>query len=454
MRDMTEGSIPGHMMRFTVPLLLSNVFQQLYNAADTVIVGRYLGKEALAAVGSAGAVMNILFFLIFGISMGASVIIAQYYGARRIALVKKEMGTACTAGMLFTVFIIILSFSSADWVQRTIKTPDEILPQAVQYLRIIIGGLIFTFIYNMLSSAMRALGDANAPVIFLILSSGLNIILDLIFIRSFGMGTSGAAWATVISQAAAAILCVIHIRRKVPALRLAGQDFTVDPRLLRQTIRFSGVYAVQQCVLYSGVLLVQGTVNSLGIDAMAAYNAGTKIDNFFLMPGDSLAAALSTFAAQNTGAGNTKRIKAGLGYTIGIGLGFCGILALLLLLTAPRMMGLFLDSSDSAVILLGTSYLRMMAVLYPLTALCNSFQGFFRGIGNMKVTLIATLLQIPIRVVLSAILVHRFALNAVPVAAGIGWIAMILYEFYEYNRYRKSISSGNPADKTAERSLA
>lgn len=438
MRDMTSGSVPRHMFGFTLPLILGNIFQQLYNAVDAVIVGRMIGKEALAAVGTAGALMGVLLFLIAGMSLGASILIAQFYGARDYDLLKKEMGTAAKAGLIFTIFISLVSFALADRLLGLINTPVQILPAAALYLRIIISGLVFTFFYNIYSSSLRALGNVRAPLLFLLICAFLNAALDVAFIKYFHLGIAGVAWATVIAQAAAALMCFVYIARKASLIHLSRKDFRIEPVLLKKTAQYSGIYAFQQSFLYIGVLMVQGAVNTLGINAIAAYNAVTKIDNFALMPGDSLAHALSTFVAQNKGAEQHRRIMSGLKYAIAIGLMYCLFLALLLPHVSALFIGLFLEPGEQTAISIGVSYLRLMSVLYILTALCNTFQGFYRGLGLMRITLNATIIQIPVRVILSYWLLKSFELNAIPIATGIGWLLMIAYELYEFHRYRKN----------------
>lgn len=443
MRDMTTGSIPQHMLRFTVPLIFGNIFQQLYNAVDALIVGRLIGKEALAAVGAAGAIMNVLLFIIAGMALGASILIAQFYGAKDYDLLKREMGTAVKAGSLFTVFMVVFAFSSSTSLLKLINTPAEILPQAGQYLRIVILGLNFTFFYNIFSASLRALGNAKAPIQFLFICALLNAALDIIFIKYFHMGVAGAALATVIAQATAALMCFIYIRYKTPLIKLAAKDVRIDYDLLRRTMQYGGIYAFQQSFLYIGYLLVQGAVNTLGINAMAAYNVVTKIDSFALMAGGSLADSLSTFVAQNKGAGHKERIISSFKCATLIGFGYSIFLALLLPQVSGSLMGLFLESSEDKAISLGVSYLRVMSFLYLLTVLCNSFQGFFRGLGYMRITLNATAIQIPIRVALSYTLISRFELNAVPIATGVGWVMMIAYELYEFQRYRRNSRSAS-----------
>ncbi|UQZ90602.1 MATE family efflux transporter [Deltaproteobacteria bacterium Smac51] len=441
MNNMTTGSIANHMLRFTLPLILGNIFHQLYNAVDAVIVGRLIGKPALAAVGSAGAIMNVLLFLIAGMSLGASILIAQFYGAQDYDNLKKEMGTAVKAGAVFTAFITVAALLLADTFLKLINTPAAIMPEAGCYLKIISAGLGFTFFYNIFSASLRALGNAKAPIVFLFICSVINAGLDIVFIKYCHLGVAGAAWATVVAQALAALMCFIYIAKKSPLIYLRKKDVRIEYSLLKKTMQYSGIYAFQQSFLYIGVLLVQGAVNTQGINYMAAYNAVTKVDGFALMPGDSLADSLSTFVAQNRGANQRKRILSGLKHAIFIGLLYCSFLALLLPQISGHLMGMFLDPSEQEAIAIGVSYLRIMSILYIITAVCNTFQGFYRGLGLMRITLNATVIQIPIRVILSYSLINSFQLNAVPLATGIGWSLMIIYELFEFTRYLKTSKS-------------
>lgn len=434
MRDMTEGGIPQHMIRFTIPLLLGNILQQLYNTADTIIVGRIAGKTALAAVGSAGAIMNVLLFLIVGMSLGASVLLATFFGSKNEAMIKKELATVLLGGLLFTAALAAVAAALTTPLLNLINTPEELQPMARSYLRIIIFGLCFTFLYNILSGALRSIGNARVPLVTLGAAAALNVVLDLVLVPR--MGAAGAAVATIFSQALAALLCFCYIQLRVPVLRLGLRDLTIDLDLLKQTVQYSGVSAIQQAFVYIGVLLVQGAANTLGIDAIAAFNACSKIDGFALMPGNALASALSTFVAQNRGARRNDRIPEGLKWALAIGLCYCCTLTVTLTLTAERLMLMFLDASETTAIGLGASYLRLIALPYLMTAVCNSFQGFFRGLGRMGVTLKATVVQIPVRVVLAHLLVGRLGLGAIPTAMATGWVCMIAYELFEYRNYR------------------
>ncbi len=441
MQNMTEGNVTKQMVWFSMPLLFGNVLQQLYSAAAVVIVGNFAGKMALAAVGTAAPIMNILTFLMVGITMGVSILMSEFFGASEYEKLKQEEVTSILSGLLFTICLSIITFFLIKPLLLLIKTPDEIIPQAVAYLEIIVVGLIFTFLYNILSSSLSSIGDSKTPLFFLIISSILNISLGITLVRDFGMGVRGVAYATVIAQAVSAVLCAAYIYWKVPVLRFHIRDLKINFTLLTQTASYSSVSAIQQTFLYVGIFILQGAVNPLGVDAIAAYNAVTRIDGFILAPTGSLAIALTTFISQNRGAKKTERIHQGMKASVGIGAIYCIVLTVFVFFFAQTLMKFFLDSGEINAIELGVKYLKIMAVFYILPAFCDSFQGFFRGLGRMDITLYATIVQIPIRVILSYILVEYFNVAAVAIGVTLGWICMIGYEAYEYRRYLLSEES-------------
>lgn len=442
-RDMTEGSISRHLLIYAAPLVFGNLFQQLYQTVDSVVVGHFNGKEALAAVGAAGPVMNILTFLFVGITMGTSILMSQYFGARQYDKLREELGTSLTAGLILTAFLTLASFFGSSLLIRLTQTPAEIAPLSANYLRIICAGLIFTFLYNLLSSALRAIGDSTAPLLVLILTTIVNIFLDLFLVGVLHLGVSGAAIATVLSQAVSALALFFWILLRTPLLHFTRHDLRINRTLLRITIDFSSVSAVQQTVLYVGRLLIQSGVNALGVDAVAAFNAVSIIDSYVLAPGDSLAASLTTFSAQNKGAGHNDRIPGGLRAMLAMTECYTISITLFVLFFRRSLLGLFLKPEEEGAILLGLSYLVPMASCYFLTGICNSFQGHFRGVGNLKITLAATLLQIPIRVVLSYALLPVLGIQAVAVGTAVGWVCMAGFEGVVYGREKGSMSPRN-----------
>mgnify|MGYP005893150415 FL=1 len=408
----------------------------MYNTADAVIVGRFSGKEALAAVGTAGPIMNILIFFVVGFSLGSAILMAEFYGAEDIEKLKKEIATTIKAGAVFIFLLSAVALFSVKYILILMNTPIEIMEMAEGYLRIIIIGLIFSFLYNILSAEMRAVGDSKTPLGILVIAVVLNIGLDIYFIKNLGMGVKGAAYATVISQIAAVVISLLNIYFRMPVLRLTLKEFVIDLTLLKKTMSYSLSYAVQQTIIFTGAVFVQGAVNPLGIDSIAAFNSGSRIDGFILTPGDSMGAALTTFISQNRGAGKDERIFKGFKSALTMSLLYCVATAILIFIFSGSIMKIFIESSETEAIFLGRTYLKTIAFFYILTALCNTLQGFFRGFGRMDVTLIATFIQIPIRVVLSYMLTKYMGISGVAVGMGIGWIFMASYEGYLYMRYR------------------
>lgn len=434
-RDMTKGNITGHLIAYAVPLVFGNLFQQLYHTVDSVVVGQFYGKEALAAVGAAGPIMNILTFLIVGLSIGASVLMASYFGAKEYQNLKDEFATSVLSGLVLTIVLSVIALSGSHLFICLTQTPAEISAQASLYLQIISFGLIFTFFYNIFSAALRAIGDSRAPLYVLILTTIVNVFLDIFLVGYCHLGVSGAAIATILSQGVSALALFIYIWAKVPILRLGIRDLRVKTSMLKRTIDFSSISAIQQTILYVGRLLVQSGVNALGVDAVAAFNAVSIIDSYVLAPGDSLAASITTYSAQNLGAKEYERIPQGLRKILVIAEIYIILTAVAVLLCRHPLLGIFLKPNEIEALRQGMSYLIPMAVFYFLSGITNSFQGYYRGIGHLKITLFATLVQIPVRVAISYALFGRLGIQAVAIGTAIGWMCMIVFEVSMYRKY-------------------
>jgi putative MATE family efflux protein len=437
--DMTQGSSAKILTTFAIPMVLGNIFQQLYNTTDAIIVGRFIGKNALASVGVANPIMSIAIFFIFGICIGTSVLISQLFGAEKYKALKKEVSTALIVGIIFTIVMSIVCIFLSRWVLIITGTPKDILNDADIFLKIIFGGLIFSFLYNFYSSALRAIGDSKTPLIFLIVSCVLNGILCVIFIVVFKFGVAGSAIATVIAQGVSSVLCIIYVYIKIPLIRLKRNELVVDKSLLRRTIQYSWVTALQQTCLYIGKLLVQGVVNPFGTNAIAAYNSVTRVDSFVLSPGDGFAASVATYAAQNKGGGKWNRIIEGYKKGNIIITVYSIVTALVVFFGAERIMNLFVPGSEREVILIGVKYLKLMSIFYVLSGFCNIFQGLFRGVGKLRITFNATIMQISVRVALSYILAPYLGISSVCYAVTIGWILMITYEGLSCKKYFKEV---------------
>ncbi|GFZ32271.1 MATE family efflux transporter [Clostridium zeae] len=426
--DMTKGNISKHLVSFAIPLILGNLFQLTYNAADSIFVGKFVGTKALAAVGTANPIMNIVMFLIIGICMGASVLMSEYFGSGNIKKLKREVSTTMIAGFIFTSCIIILCVAFTKPILRLIRTPEELIPDATIYLRIIFFGLIFTFLYNVFAATLRSIGDSKTPLKFLMISSILNVVMDIIFLKFFHMGVAGAAIATVTAEMFSSVFCIAYIYLKVPLLRFSREEIILDKALLRSTINYSWVTAMQQTCLYVGKVLVQGAVNPLGVQAIAAFNAVNRVDDFAFMPEQSIAQAMTTFLAQNRGAKKNDRIKPGLWAGLKLETIYWFIICGMIFLGSRSIMKLFINGSDETVVNMGVMYLEMMAFFYLLPSWTNGIQGYFRGMGDLKITLMSTFVQMIGRVIFSYIFAPRFGIAGIALSCGLGWIVMLSYE--------------------------
>lgn len=431
-RDMTQGNITKHMLAYAVPLVFGNLFQQLYHTVDSVVVGQFNGKEALAAIGAAGPIMNILIFLIVGLSMGASILMAEYYGAKNYKALKEEMATSLVSGLILSIGLSLLSYFGCGFFIQMTKTPQEISSLATAYLRIISTGICFTFFYNILAAGLRAIGDSKAPLYVLILTTIINIILDLLFVKTLHLGIYGAAYATVISQAVSTLALFLYIFFKVPLLRLRFAELRINHSFLHKTIDFSSISAIQQTMLYFGRLLVQSGINTLGVDAVAAFNAVSIIDSYVLAPGDSLAASITTFTAQNRGGKQFSRIPKGLKSMLIIAEIYTISVTILVFSSSKMLLHIFLKPEEVTAIHYGLLYILPMSCGYFLSGITNTFQGYFRGLGKLKITLAATIVQIPIRVVITYALLGHFGIQSVVIGTITGWVCMSIFEFFTY----------------------
>lgn len=425
--DMTQGRVMRPLIRFTLPLVLANVFQLTYNAADAVIVGRFVGKEALAAVGAAGPVVNIITFLVVGACLGAGVLMSEFFGAQDRETLRCEIGTSLTTGLGFTLVLALLCGGLAGPLLRLTRVPESLLPSAALYLQIVCAALPFTFLYNLFASALRAVGDSRTPLFFVAASACANIVVDYVFVAVLGMGVEGAALATALAMTFSGVLCVSYVWLRIPLLRPGRAQLFPRRDLLRRTVGYSWVTALQQAALYIGKLLVQSCVNTLGVDTIAAFNAVNRVDDFAYTPQQNIAHAMTTFIAQNRGAGKTERIERGFRAGAVLETAYWAVLALIVLASARGIMGLFVPD-DAAVVEMGTKYLHWMALFYLLPACTNWIQGYFRGMGDLKVTLFSTSIQMLGRVIFTFLLAPGFGTEGIAFAQLGGWLVMLAYE--------------------------
>ncbi|WP_300131386.1 MATE family efflux transporter [uncultured Barnesiella sp.] len=421
--NLTQGGITGSLLRFTLPMMAGALLQQCYNIADTLIVGQFVGPEALAAVGSAYTLMVFLCSILLGLSLGSSTVFSQQYGRGSLSALRHSTWVSFVLILAITVVLNVAAFLALDPILRFLQVPAEVYPLMRDYLWIIFWGILFTFIYNFYAALLRAVGDSVTPLWFLSLSVVLNIGLDLFFILSLDWGIEGAAAATVIAQGAAALGIVIYTYRKRPELKIRRNEIYLDRATLKEITEFSTLTCVQQSVMNLGILMVQGLVNSFGTVVMAAFAAAVKIDAFAYMPVQEFGNAFSTFVAQNFGARKRQRIRRGIRQALLITCLFSLAVSLLIFLFAEPLMLIFVKPDEVEILRIGAQYLRIEGAFYALIGILFLLYGYYRSVRMPGMSVILTVLSLGTRVALSYILASLPAVGVTGIwwSIPIGW---------------------------------
>lgn len=427
-KDLTTGKIMPILVDFTVPLVLGNLFQLTYNAVDSIIVGHFVGKEALAAVGICNPISTLMILFLNGLCMGASILMGIQYGAKDYKTLHRQISTTMLSGVVFSFFLTLFCVVFAVPILHLLQVDASIMEMTRQYLRIIFLGLMFTFLYNFFSSTLRALGDSASPLYFLIISAVLNIFGDLFFVIVLKAGSNGCAISTVLSEALCCLFCIIYIQKKVPILRLGKKWLVFDSRLLKKTIAYGWASAMQQATVQMGKIAIQVLVNTMGVSVAAAFAVVNRIDDFAITPEQNIAHAMTALMAQNKGAGKNDRMREGFRCGMILEIVYGAAVMVICQVFAGELMALFVK--DEEVIGHGVIYLHLIAVMYILPAVTNAIQGFFRGIGDLKVTLMSSFTNMAVRVIAAApmILLWNFGIEALPYSYLAGWVAMLLVE--------------------------
>lgn len=422
-RDLTRGPIMASMLKFAVPMILGNLLQQCYNVADTLIVGKFLGSNALAAVGSAFTLMTFLTSVLLGLCMGSGAVFSIRFGRRdEQGLAESIRGSFVLIGTL-TVLLNLAAFACLDGIRVFLQVPEEVWGYMREYLAVIFWGITATFLYNYIASFLRAVGNSVVPLVFLAASSVLNILLDLWFVLELGQGVAGAARATVISQYISGVGIVIYGMGRCPQLRAVRRFWQIRPECVREIAGFSILNCVQQSVMNLGILMVQGLVNSFGPAIMAAFAAAVKIDAFAYMPVQDFGNACSTFLAQNYGARKEERIRKGLKGALLTSMAFCIVVSALVWVFARPLMTLFVDSSETEVIMEGVRYLRIEGAFYCGIGCLFLLYGLYRALGRPGMSVVLTVISLGTRVVLAYVLsaVPAFGVTGIWWSVPIGW---------------------------------
>ncbi|NME83991.1 MATE family efflux transporter [Clostridium sp. SM-530-WT-3G] len=422
-KDMTVGNPSKILLFFSLPMIAGNILQQLYSIIDSMIVGNFVGADALAAVGASYPITFVLITIANGCGIGCGVIISQYFGGKFIDKVKTSIFTSIIFITLFSLLIMVLGVIFYSNILSLINTPKDIFEQSCIYMKIYFWGVVFLFVYNIINSSFNALGNSKTPLLFLILSSFLNIILDLLFVIKFQMGVAGAAYATFMCQIISAVLSLLFLLKSIKNMHYKEKIIFFDLSILKNMFKIVIPSILQQSIVSIGNLFVQALVNSYGIIVIAGYAAAIKIDSITILPMVNMSNAVSTFTGQNIGANKPERIKNGYkGALIIIG-GFCAFTAITLFLFGHKLIGLFVNSSsNSSVIDIGVQYMKIVSLFYFFMGLMVITNGILRGSGDMKIFLLSTLTNLSTRIIFAYTLAFLIGQSAIWWAIPCGWI--------------------------------
>ena len=425
--DLTKGSIPKHMLALSLPLIMGNILQQLYNTADAFMLGRFAGEAEFAAVGVGGAVMNLFLFIITGACTGLSVLFARFYGAEDLKSFRSEHFVSLSLGFIITLVSSLLGLFLLPYILKAIKTPVDIYSDVYSYLRIILLALPFAFLYNLYSALLRSIGKADAALAALFSAVALNLLLDYIFIAKLGLGIEGAALATGLSECISALVCILYLVHCHKELLITRMDCCMNSKLIRDSAKLSSVTALHQSSLYIGKLLVQGAVNAGGTDLIAAYTATTRIEGFANSFADSGSSATSVVVSQNVGADKRDRVESAFHWSL-ILMTIMGLAMSLIMYTSANIaVSFMLGSSSGSSFDNAAEYMKLISFFYLFCFLGNTFAGYFNGRGRVIIPFIGATGHITLRVILSWIFVKSYGLSAVAAATGIGWILVNVF---------------------------
>lgn len=443
MKDLTTGHEGRSIFLFAMPMFIGSLFQQLYNTADSIIVGRFIGKNAMAAVSGANPIMFLLASLLIGICLGFSILLSQFYGSKDTEKVVATIDTASIFVVLSSIVITILGLTFCGSILKFMNTPSIVFDQSKLYLTIIFAGIFFSAGYNFISSVLMGLGDSITPLYFLIFASILNILLDLVFIVKLGMGVEGVAFATVISQGASFIISVIYLNKKHPLLKIKMKNLIYDNDIFKMGLKLGIPSGIQQMLFAFGNIALQTLVNNYGTSAMAAFGAGSKVETFIALPIMNLGSAVSTFVAQNIGAGEKERVKRGVKSSIKMALYMSLVISALIIIYRSNLILLF--NSDKDVISIGSQYLLIIGPFFVFIGISFILSSAIKGAGDSMFAMLSSVFSLwLVRIPAAYILSKFFGVNGIWMGIPIGWILglIITYVYYRLGYWRsKSVVS-------------
>lgn len=438
-KNLTEGSVTKTILLFSLPMIAGNLLQQLYNIADTLIVGRFLGSGALAAVGASYTLMTFLTSIFLGLCMGSGAVFSIRYGEKNQEQLEKSIGASFLLIGITAVMVNLAVFLFIDPIMELLQVPQEIYGMMRDYLWVIFLGILATFLYNFFASVLRAVGNSVVPLVFLAACAILNIVLDLWFVLGFQWGVKGAAIATVISQYVSGIGITIYTYWKMPQFRVKAKYLHPEFSLVKEIAQFSFLTSLQQSVMNLGILMVQGLVNSFGTVIMAAFAAAVKIDSFAYMPVQDFGNAFSTFVAQNFGAKKEARIREGIKKAVLMAMAFCIVISIGVFVFAKPLMLIFVQPEETAILAAGVEYLRIEGAFYCGIGCLFLLYGFYRAVKLPGMSVVLTVISLGTRVVLAYVLssIEAIGVTGIWWSVPVGWALADLTGFWYYRRHKK-----------------
>lgn len=437
MKDFTVGSEAKIILNFSVPLVIGNLFQNLYNIVDSIIVGNYLGKEALGAVGASFPIIFTLISLVIGVGSGASTVVSQYFGAKQMHNVAKTIDTIFIFFLVSSLIVSALGIYYSEEIFKLLQLPDEMMPEAVSYMNVYLLGMFFFFGFNGITSILRGMGDAKTPLYFMVISTFNNIVLDILFVVVFKWGIEGAAFATVVAQAIAFFAATWYLNKKHPVIKLTLRKYVFDRNIFKSCLRIGLPTGFQQSFVAFGMMAIMAIVNGFGTNAVAAYTAAIRIDSFAKMPAITFSSALSSFTGQNLGALREDRAKNGLKITLYFSLIYSIFISIIIIVFGKYLIKMF--TPDPAVIAIGQDYLVIVSSFYLLLSVMFTLTGFLRGAGATFIPMLTTLTALyAIRIPLAYFLSDHLGVNGIWWAEPAAWLSgtIILAVYYFSGKWR------------------
>lgn len=439
--DMTQGNPWGLLMSFTLPMLLGNIFQQFYSMVDSIVVGRFVGVDAFAAIGATGGVLYLMISVIIGFTVGISVVTAQFFGGKQEEMLRKTAATATCITVLMAAVLGLIGVACARPVLHLLQTPENIMEDAITYLTFNFGTCIAPISYNMASNMLRSCGDSKTPLFALIISSITNIILDLVFVVVFHWDVMGVALATAIAQALSTAFCVVKLYRNFPYMRYTKKELRIHGAVLKNVLRIGIPMSIQNMFTSFGMMAIQSIINPFGSTVVAGYAAANKVDQIGMQPMMAIGSAMSTYAGQNFGAGKMDRIKEGVRKAILMSVVVCGVIGLVLIFGGHYVVQLMVSDAEAAVIEVATGYLRIVAIFYIIGSLVYIYTNTLRGMGVVAVPMAASFLELGTKVVVAFLLSRLFDYHMIWFAWPMAWAVSAVFQmtYYHSGSWKKKV---------------